>query len=119
MTFHRHALASLVLLVTATAVAPTGCAVITSPREEPSPPPGEWRSYGGTLANAKYSPLDQVNAANVRQLRIAWRWKSPDHDVMDRNSRIETFVNEARRSWSEACSTSARPSARSCRKASP
>jgi quinoprotein glucose dehydrogenase len=33
----------------------------------------EWRAYGGTLASTKYSPLDQINARNARQLRIAWR----------------------------------------------
>src|SRR5262245_16799358 len=36
---------------------------------------GEWRSYGGDAAGTKYSPLDQINAANVSQLQIAWRWK--------------------------------------------
>src|SRR5438876_6592375 len=36
---------------------------------------GEWRWYGGDAAGTKYSPLDQINAANVNQLQIAWRWK--------------------------------------------
>jgi quinoprotein glucose dehydrogenase len=36
---------------------------------------GEWRSYGGDAAGTKYSPLDQINASNVNQLQIAWRWK--------------------------------------------
>ena len=34
---------------------------------------GEWRAYGGSNANLKYAPLDQINAENVSQLRIAWR----------------------------------------------
>src|SRR5262245_30673804 len=34
---------------------------------------GEWRSYGATLASTKYSPLDQINKNNVKNLRIAWR----------------------------------------------
>ena len=42
---------------------------------------GEWPAYGGTYASAKYSPLDQINAANVATLTIAWRWTSPDHAV--------------------------------------
>jgi quinoprotein glucose dehydrogenase len=37
---------------------------------------GEWRFYGGDAGGTKYSPLDQINAANVKQLQIAWRWKS-------------------------------------------
>ena len=36
---------------------------------------GEWRYYGGDAGGTKYSPLDQVNKENVRNLRIAWRWK--------------------------------------------
>jgi quinoprotein glucose dehydrogenase len=39
---------------------------------------GEWPTYGGDLANSKYSPLDQINAANFGSLKIAWRMKSPD-----------------------------------------
>ena len=39
---------------------------------------GEWPTYGGDLANSKYSPLDQVTASNFSALRIAWRAKSPD-----------------------------------------
>src|SRR5205823_2173537 len=37
---------------------------------------GEWRSYGGDAGGTKYSPLDQINPANVKQLQIVWRWKS-------------------------------------------
>ena len=37
---------------------------------------GEWRYYGGDAGTTKYSPLDQINASNVKQLEIAWRWKA-------------------------------------------
>ncbi|HWA10604.1 MAG TPA: pyrroloquinoline quinone-dependent dehydrogenase [Opitutaceae bacterium] len=37
---------------------------------------GEWRYYGGDAGNTKYSPLDQINASNVKQLEIVWRWKA-------------------------------------------
>jgi quinoprotein glucose dehydrogenase len=36
---------------------------------------GEWPYWGGDAANTHYSPLDQINRANVKNLRIAWRWK--------------------------------------------
>jgi quinoprotein glucose dehydrogenase len=39
---------------------------------------GEWPTYGGDLASTKYSPLDQISAANFSTLKIAWRAKSPD-----------------------------------------
>src|ERR1700690_4585311 len=37
---------------------------------------GEWRYYGGDAGTTKYSPLNQINASNVKQLQIAWRWKA-------------------------------------------
>jgi len=37
---------------------------------------GEWRVYGGDAGSTKYSALDQINASNVKQLEIAWRWKA-------------------------------------------
>ena len=39
---------------------------------------GEWRSYGGDLGSTKYSPLDQIDAANFEDLQLAWRWQSAD-----------------------------------------
>ena len=44
----------------------------------PSTATGEWPTYGGDLANSKYSPLDQITAANFASLKVAWRAKSPD-----------------------------------------
>ena len=37
---------------------------------------GQWRSYGGELGSTRYSPLDQINRDNVKDLKIAWTWKS-------------------------------------------
>jgi quinoprotein glucose dehydrogenase len=37
---------------------------------------GEWRYYGGDAGTTKYSPLDQINAGNVKELKIQWQWKS-------------------------------------------
>ena len=39
---------------------------------------GEWRTYAGDQGSTKYSPLDQIDAANFEDLRIAWRWQSAD-----------------------------------------
>jgi quinoprotein glucose dehydrogenase len=41
-----------------------------------SPPNSEWRTYGATLASTRYSPLDQINAANFSTLEVAWRLKT-------------------------------------------
>src|SRR5919204_2658444 len=37
---------------------------------------GEWRTYGGDLANTRYAPLDQINASNFSRLEVAWRFKT-------------------------------------------
>src|SRR5262245_2332047 len=53
---------------------------------------GEWPAYAGTYASARYSPLDQINAGNVANLTIAWRWTSPDHAVRAANAGIDPSV---------------------------
>ncbi len=37
---------------------------------------GEWPSYTGDIKGTRYSPLDQINAANFNSLEIAWRFKT-------------------------------------------
>src|SRR5438128_11953484 len=37
---------------------------------------GEWRYYGGDAGTTKYSPLNQIDASNVKSLEIQWRWKA-------------------------------------------
>lgn len=34
---------------------------------------GEWQAYGADQGNTKYSPLGQIDATNVNNLRLAWR----------------------------------------------
>lgn len=36
----------------------------------------DWPTYGGNLASHRYSPLDQINADNFKDLRIAWRLRT-------------------------------------------
>jgi quinoprotein glucose dehydrogenase len=37
--------------------------------------PGEWRYLNGDPLSTRYSPLDQIDAGNFKDLKIAWRWK--------------------------------------------
>jgi quinoprotein glucose dehydrogenase len=46
----------------------------TSPM--PSTKNGEWPMYTADLRGSKYSPLDQINAANFSKLEVAWRFKT-------------------------------------------
>jgi quinoprotein glucose dehydrogenase len=64
----------------------------------------EWRTYGGDSGHTKYSPLDQINKANVKNLQIAWRWVSIDEELKARAKAsgdaslkylsISTYLNE-------------------------
>jgi len=38
--------------------------------------PGEWRYWGGDAHSSRYSPLDQINAANFGTLQQAWQWNA-------------------------------------------
>ncbi len=46
---------------------------------------GEWRYYGGDAGSTKYSSLDQIHAGNAASLRVAWRWASPDNELVKAN----------------------------------
>lgn len=40
---------------------------------------GEWRYWGGDENSSRYSPLDQINADNIEDLEVAWRWRSDNY----------------------------------------
>jgi quinoprotein glucose dehydrogenase len=61
-------LGGLVVIVLVSAVVPL--------ESQTGPKLGEWRSYGADTANTRYSPLDQITAANFNSLEIAWRFKT-------------------------------------------
>jgi quinoprotein glucose dehydrogenase len=42
----------------------------------PSTRNGEWPMYTADLRGSKYSPLDQINAANFNKLEVAWSFKT-------------------------------------------
>jgi len=67
----RPVVGYLALLLAAALAAPADA-------QQGAPEDGQWPTYGGDLGNTKYSPLDQIDAENFSQLRIAWRALSPD-----------------------------------------
>ena len=42
---------------------------------------GQWRMYSADNAATKYSPLDQINRANVGTLKVAWRRSHTPPDI--------------------------------------
>ena len=47
---------------------------------------GEWPHWGADLGNTKYSALDQINRDNVKNLRVAWRWKADNFGPRPQNN---------------------------------
>ena len=50
-----------------------GPAAVPAAAAAPAVPGSEWRKYGADLASTRYSPLDQINKDNFKNLEVAWR----------------------------------------------
>ena len=46
---------------------------------------GEWPAYAATIGSTKYTDLDQIDAANVNELEIAWRRPALDQHYLAMN----------------------------------
>jgi quinoprotein glucose dehydrogenase len=40
---------------------------------------GEWRYWGGDEGSSRYSPLEQIDASNVEDVEVAWRWYAANY----------------------------------------
>ena len=70
-------------LLPALLVLATGAATLaTQPPTQTSP--GDWPYYGSDAASTKFSSLDQIDSTNVDQMRMIWRWRSPDWELFDK-----------------------------------
>jgi PQQ-dependent dehydrogenase (methanol/ethanol family) len=38
--------------------------------------PGDWLSHGRTYSEQRFSPLDQINTSNVKDLGVAWQYRT-------------------------------------------
>jgi quinoprotein glucose dehydrogenase len=45
---------------------------LPGPRKKSTDPTREWHHYGGDPGATRYSPLDQIKASNIKQLKVAW-----------------------------------------------
>jgi quinoprotein glucose dehydrogenase len=46
----------------------------------------EWPIYGGDAGGMRYSPLVQVSRANVRNLQVAWRWRTGEVPIREKGA---------------------------------
>jgi quinoprotein glucose dehydrogenase len=51
-------------------------------------PAEDWRAYGRTQAGLRYSPLTQITPANVKDLKVAWTFRTGD--LPGKNDPVET-----------------------------
>jgi quinoprotein glucose dehydrogenase len=71
LAFAGLAAAALALAVTAaTSGARQGSGLVRGNK------PGEWRYWGGDAWSTRYSPLDQINESNFKNLQVAWQWNA-------------------------------------------
>src|ERR1700757_2968268 len=75
----KHMWGKLFRLRLAVVVAATLLWVGGAAGQRGAPTNGEWRRIGGDGGNTRYSPLDQINAQNVKNLKIAWTWKGDNY----------------------------------------
>src|SRR6266576_1286495 len=45
----------------------------------PSTRNGDWPHYTADMKGNRYSPLDQINASNFKNLEVAWRFKTENY----------------------------------------
>ncbi len=64
------------LVIVAAAVAAWTARTSGQARPLPSTKNGDWTYYTADIHGTKYSPLDQINAANFKNLEVAWRFKT-------------------------------------------
>ncbi len=52
-----------------------------------------WPHPGGNTAHWKYSPLDQIDLANVAELEVVWTWDLPDLALVESHRPLERSQN--------------------------
>ena len=41
-----------------------------------------WPDYANDPGSSKFANLDQINATNVQNVKVAWSWESPDDQIV-------------------------------------
>ena len=72
----RRSVAALGMLILAFAWLAPRLSSQTPAASFPSTKNGEWTHYTADVRGSKYSPLDQITAANFNKLEVAWRFKT-------------------------------------------
>ena len=63
-------------------------AAASLPTNDDAQPDEDWRDYGRTQFGQRYSPLKQITPANVKNLKVAWTFRTGD--LQGKNDPVET-----------------------------
>src|SRR5277367_1402666 len=66
------------------AAAATALCVIAVVHAQKKPATSDWSSYGGDKGFTRYSPLDQINRDNVKNLQVVWYRPPVDAQLRDK-----------------------------------
>jgi quinoprotein glucose dehydrogenase len=55
----------------------------TAPEPAEAPAAGNWTAYGGSGFGTRYSSLREITADNVKNLKLAWEFRTGDHKGPD------------------------------------
>ena len=61
--------------------------------KDPGASPGESLYYGGDEGAKHYSPLDQITASNVQNLKVAWRHAGVDPKIVETYPKLKISNN--------------------------
>ncbi|MBN8817555.1 MAG: PQQ-binding-like beta-propeller repeat protein [Sphingomonas sp.] len=53
----------------------------------------DWAHFGGDIGDTKYSALDQINAGNIKRLKVVWRAPATDPAVTSENPSLRLSNN--------------------------
>ena len=66
--------------------------LLAVPNPAPDKAVADWPAYGRDAGGSRYSPLDQINRSNVKQLRVAWTYhtgEAPGRSVVGEKAAFE------------------------------
>jgi quinoprotein glucose dehydrogenase len=90
MSAPRRSHIFLAVLVVLAALPLTGRSQ-NNPATAPAAGPNvEWRAYAGDERTDRYSPLDQITPANVKNLQVAWTWRFDNYGTATETITTET-----------------------------
>ncbi len=81
--FGRMAIALALLMIPAACMAQTPVTFQDIEHSAAAPNPGTWLTYGGNLGAQRFSELKQVDADNVKSLKVAWVYQMGGRGVIE------------------------------------